>query len=228
MHFSSDYFISIPFVLSFYLIRKKEQEPTPTKVCVPALIHAMADVSATDKDMITVITQECNEISQELYDAAMDSIQNCQLECSCGHCGCLVGHGGYTRYVKTAIGKIPMAIRRVQCSFCDATHALLLSSIVPYSQVPLSDHAAIASSYEQTASAAGKDAMDVMDTNPELTPSQVFYILSLYIRFWRQRLLSESLPLSPVHALTQPCIRLFERQFMQIKNTRNILFVPPT
>lgn len=188
----------------------------------------MADASVTDKDMITVITKECNEISQELYDAAMDSFQLCQLKCSCSHCGCLVGHGGYTRYVKTAVGKIPLAVRRVQCSLCDATHALLLSSIVPYSQVSLADHAAIASSYEQTDHAAGKDAMAVMDTNPELSPSQVFYILSLYIRFWRQRLLSESLPLSPVHALTQPCLRLFGGQFMQIKNTRNILFVPPT
>ena len=70
--------------------------------------------------------------------------------------------------------------------------------------------------------------MKVMDANPELSPGQVFYILSLYIRLWRQRLLSENLPLSPAHALTMPCIRLFGRQFMQIKNTRNILFVPPT
>lgn len=183
----------------------------------------MADTSATDKDMITVITQECNEISQEFYDATMDSIQNSQLKCSCGHCGCLVGHGGYTRYVKTALGKIPLAVRRLQCSLCNTTHALLPSDIVPYSQVPLPDHAAIASSYEE-----GKDAMEVMDRNPELSPSQVFYILSLYIRLWRQRLLSERLPLSPVQTLTQPCLRLFGRQFMQIKNTRNILFAPPT
>ena len=163
----------------------------------------MADGSATDKDMITVITEECNEISQEFYDDAMDSIQICQLECSCGHCGCLAGHGAYTRSIKTALGKIPLVIRRVQCSLCNATHALLPSGIVPYSQVLLTDHAAIASSFED-----GRDGREVMDTNPELSPSQVFYILSLYIRFWRQRLLSESLPLSPAHALTKPCIRL--------------------
>ena len=183
----------------------------------------MTDSSATDKDMITVITKECNEISQKLYDNAMDSIQLCHLKCSCGHFGCLVGHGGYTRYVKTPLGKIPLAVRRVQCCLCNATHALLPSGIVPYSQVPLADHAAIASSYEE-----GRDGMEVMDRNPELSPSQVFYILSLYIRLWRQRLLSEHLPLSPVHALTKPCIRLFGRQFMQIKQTKNILFAPPT
>ena len=114
-------------------------------------------------------------------------------------------------------------IRRVQCSLCKVTHALLPSTIVPYSQIPLAHHAAIASSYED-----GNNGMEVMDTNPELSPSQVFYILSLYIRFWRQRLLSERIPLSPAHALAKPCIRLFGRQFMQIKNTRNILFSPPT
>lgn len=70
--------------------------------------------------------------------------------------------------------------------------------------------------------------MEAMEENPELSPSQVFYILSLYIRFWRQRILSERLELSPAHALTQPCLRLFGRQFMQIKSTRNVPFPPPT
>lgn len=173
--------------------------------------------------MITVITEECNEISQDFYDAAMNSIQPCQLECSCGCSGCLVGHGHYIRSVKTALGKVPLMVRRVQCTLCNATHALLPSGLVPYSQVPLMDHAAIASSYEN-----GGCGIEAMDKNPELSPSQVWYILSLYIRLWRQRLLSERIPLSPAHALAPPCLRCFGRQFMQIKNTRNILFTPPT
>ena len=74
-------------------------------------------------------------------------------------------------------------IRRVQCDICCTTHALLPSGIVPYSQVPLAEHAAIAASFEN-----GGRGMEVMEADPELSPSQVFYILSLYIRFWRQRL----------------------------------------
>ena len=73
-----------------------------------------------------------------------------------------------------------------------------------------------------------RNGMEVMDKNPELSPSQIFYILSLYIRLWRQRLLSEHIPLSPAHALTTPCLRCFGRQFMQVKSTRNVLFIPPT
>lgn len=173
--------------------------------------------------MITVITEECNEISQDFYNAVMDSVQVCQMECSCGCSGCLVGHGYYVRSVKTALGKVPLMIRRVQCTLCNATHALIPSGIVPYSQVPLMDHAAIASSYEK-----GGRGMEAMNENPELSLSQVWYILSLYIRFWRQRLLSERISLSPAHALTAPCLHCFGRQFMQIKSTRNILFAPPT
>ena len=66
--------------------------------------------------------------------------------------------------------------------------------------------------------------METMENNPELSPSQVWYILSLYIHLWRQRLLSEDIPLAPAHALTAPCLRCFGRQFMQIKCTPNILF----
>lgn len=97
------------------------------------------------------------------------------------------------------------------------------SSIVPYSQVSLMDHTSIASSYEN-----GGNGMETMEDNPELSPSRIWYILSLYIRFWRQRLLSERIPLSPAHALTAPCLLCFGRQFMQIKTTKNLLFVPPT
>lgn len=223
MFFASDYFISIPFcVIIMSVAQKKDRNPHRPKL-VSLSSHTMADGSATDRDMITVITEECNEISQELYDALMDPIQTCQLTCSCGRRGCLVGHGRYNRSVKTPMGKTSIAIRRVRCGLCRATHALLPSTIVPYSQVPLTDHAAIASSYE-----SGGNAMDVMEADPELSPSQVFYILSLYIRFWRQRILGERLKLTPAHALTQPCLRLFGRQFMQIKSTRNVLFVLPT
>lgn len=205
-------------------MHRKRLEPQSTKVCVPALtIPWRKYPPQTDKPMITVITQECNEISQDFYDSAMDSIQISQMDCSCGHSGSLVGHGTYIRSLKTSLRKLPLLIRRVRCSICHATHALLPSSIVPYSQVSLMDHVAIASSYEN-----GGNGMETMEDNPELSPSQVWYILSLYIRFWRQRLLSEHIPLSPAHALTAPCLLCFGRQFMQVKSTRNLLFAPPT
>ena len=167
--------------------------------------------------------EEPNEISQDFYNTVINAAPLYNLICSCGHSGCLIWHGKYTRHVKTGAGKITLVVRRVYCTLCCATHALLPSVIVPYSQVPLSDHVAIASSYESDG-----NAMKVLENNPELSPSQVWYILSLYIRCWRQRLVSEHICFYPLHALTQSCAILFSRQFMQIKTTKNTLYSPPT
>ncbi len=49
MYFPSDYFISIPFVLFFYLVHmKKDRNPHRPKF-VPLPSHIMADGSAIDK-----------------------------------------------------------------------------------------------------------------------------------------------------------------------------------
>lgn len=173
--------------------------------------------------MITIITDESKDISQDFYDTAIEAIPLYSLICSCGHAGCLIGHGTYIRHVKTDAGKIALVVRRVCCTICSATHAILPSALVPYSQVSLRDHVAIASSFER-----GSNGMEVLENNPELSPSQVWYILSLYIRCWRQCLLNEHICFYPIHALTQSCVVLFSRQFMQIKATKNILFPPLT
>lgn len=173
--------------------------------------------------MITVFTENYKEISQKIYDDRIGSLPAVSFTCPCGCSGCLTEHGSYHRYVKEPEGKIRLTVRRVLCTVCGATHALLLSSIVPYSQVPLRDHAAIAEAYE-----TGGCPADVMDENPEVSFGQVFYILSLYLKYWRERLKAERIPLSPFCALTQGCFAVYSRPFMQIKKTLNILFTPPT
>ena len=173
--------------------------------------------------MITVFTKNCKKISQKIYDDIIGSLPAVSLTCPCGCSGCLTEHGSYNRHVKEPEGKILLTVRRVLRTVCGATHALLLSSVVPYSQVPLRDHAAIAEAHETDGNPA-----DVMDGNPELSPGQVFYILSLYLRYRRERLKAEHIPLSSLHALTDGCFAAYSRPFMQIKKTVNILFVPPT
>lgn len=223
MYFPSDYFISIPFVLSFSLTHANRAGTLSIQSLRSCPGHTMAVVSATDILMITVITPLCNNLSQVSYDNVIASLPLYRIQCSCGRSACLIRHGSYTRFLKTLLGKIPLVVQRVLCTLCKTTHSLLPSAIVPYSQVSLADHAAIASSYEN-----GTGGFEAMDANPELSPSQVFYILSLYVRLWRQRLLAERIPLSTSASLSLSCIRLFGRQFMQIKRTRNLLFVPPT
>lgn len=74
----------------------------------------------------------------------------------------------------------------------------------------------------------GTEPSSILETNPELDERTPFKLIRRYLTFWRERLRSERILLRPLSALTQQCLSLFGKQFMQIKNTPNILFSPPT
>ena len=106
--------------------------------------------------MITIFAGNCNQISQSFYDSVIFDLPLHQLTCSCGHSACLSIHGYYRRAVKLPSGTVRLRDCRVKCSECGNTHALLLSSMVPYSQVTLPDQQRICSDYE-----AGKNVWTV-------------------------------------------------------------------
>ena len=60
------------------------------------------------------------------------------------------------------------------CSQCGHTHSLLLSSIVPYSQIPLADQAGITTG----------EAEKVMERNPLIDENSVRYILRQFRKHW--------------------------------------------
>lgn len=153
----------------------------------------------------------------------MESIESSQLSCTCGRSGTLIRYGSYHRDVKTDGAICRLKIRRVLCRSCGRSHALLPSDLVPYSRIPLEDQAAVAEAYE-----GGTDPSAILETNPELDERTPFKLIRRYLAFWRERLRSERILLRPLSALTQRCLSLFGKQFMQIKNTPNILFSPPT
>ncbi len=90
--------------------------------------------------MITLFVEKNNTLTQKFYNDLISNLQLHKLTCTCGKSGCLLVHGYYKRSIKVPSGKIHFRICRVKCAFCGKTHALLPSSIVPYSQLPLADH----------------------------------------------------------------------------------------
>ena len=72
------------------------------------------------------------------------------------------------------------------------------------------------------------DFQDIMHTFPEIDEGSIFYILRQYRLYWKQRLLSEDLEPACSTSFLSRCFSCFNRQFMQIKNTKNILFPLPT
>ena len=172
--------------------------------------------------MITILVQNCNLISQSFYDSVINRIQFHQLTCTCGHSACMTIHGYYHRGIKLPDGTSRLRICRVRCSECGKTHALLLSSIVPYSQIRTCDQQQICIAFEQHLSASS-----VCDSNPEIDENNVKSVLRNYRR-WREMLKSLRISLSPLIVLIDSCFANYSAQFLQIHRGYNTLFFHTT
>ena len=169
--------------------------------------------------MITIFVRDCNQISQSFYDSVINNLQLHQLTCSCSHSACLSVHGYYRRTVKLPSRSVRLRICRVICSVCGTTHALLLSSLVPYSQIPLSDQQRICKDYEE-----GRSTCMVCESNPSIDENNVKSILRNYRLCWREKLRSLRISLFPPGNLILSCFADYSSQFMQIHRRVNILF----
>ena len=163
-------------------------------------------------------SSELNHITSDFYNKIINNLQFHQLKCPCGHSGCLSIHGYYNRYIKSPDGKLCLRICRVKCECCCHTHAILLSSMVPYSQVSTAEHISIIENYNNNLS---QDS--VMENNPLIDESNYRYIIKCYLKHWHEKLRSECLTLKPVFRLIKSCFAHFSRQFMQIKRTINMI-----
>ena len=166
-----------------------------------------------------MITINCSldNITQDNYDNIVNNLSLNALKCPiCFHSDFVI-HGYYSRSLKTPAGIITLKILRVRCRACGSTHAVLLSSIVPYSTVPLYAHIIITS---------GGDYDQLMNDVHSIDESNISYIRRMFNSFWKQKLLSENIFFDDL--LSFNCFSLFHRQFMQIKCTSNILFSPST
>ena len=173
--------------------------------------------------MITLFVEEYNPLTPNFYNNLISNLQFHQLTCPCGHSGGLSVHGYYNRSIKLPNGKVTFRICRVICEHCGHTHAILLSSMVPYSQVSTSNHISIIDNYNQ-----GTSQKTLMNTIPCIDESCYRYIIRNYLKYWCEKLRSERLSLSPIQQLISSCFALFSWQFMQIKKTPNILFLNTT
>jgi hypothetical protein len=167
--------------------------------------------------MITLLVEENNTITQRFYNDCILSLQLHQLKCSCNHSGCLHPHGRYERKVKTRKGSFMLKVFRVKCSECGRTHAILLSSIVPYSQITLICCFRIITSLR-------KDADSVCTDYPDVDENNVKSVIRRYKKHWEQRLMSERISLTPVKALVLACFSHYSAQFMQVHRTFNRIF----
>ena len=168
--------------------------------------------------MLTVPVQDFNTFTQEFYDSVIEKLEMHRIKCSCEHSGCLSFHARYDRSVITASGKKVLTIWRVICSECRHTHALLLSSIVPYNQIPAGTQQEIAAAYEERS-----DRNELCSSGCGIDENNIKSVIRRYVKSWRERLLSESISLHSLPDLISACFSHYSKQFMQIRNTCNKL-----
>lgn len=180
-------------------------------------------LSTSNSLMITISVENFNTFSQRFYDSVIALVQIHQLTCKCGHSACLTLHGSYHRYVQTPDDKVKIKVTRVKCSACGKTHALLISSLVPYSQIPLEEQRQIIKSVEGDAASS-----EICEDHPQVDENCIKSIIRRYKKHWKERLKSEQIPLEPPTALIRRCLKQYSKQFMQIRSTFNRLYVIPT
>ncbi len=162
--------------------------------------------------MITGNFKGFKGITQGIYGNATANLPLYRMRCSCGHAGCLVRHGYYSRHLKTLLGTIVLRILRVKCRECGRTHAILPELVVPYSQIP-ADVQQLMLLYP-----LGSPELEaLMHANSDISESNVLAVRSRYRRNWKERLLAMGMEvLDGIADLIQRSFSAFHRQFMQI------------
>lgn len=173
--------------------------------------------------MITLHVEENHTLTQSFYNNLITKLQFHQLTCTCGNSGCLHIHGYYERFLKTPAGKLKFRICRVRCECCGKTHAVLPSFIVPYSQISIQDQTNIIRTYE-----TGSSMETVMMTNTSIDESNCRHIIRQYRKYWKTKFLFGRISTTPLSELISASFHFFSYQFMQIRNTSNVLFLNTT
>lgn len=170
--------------------------------------------------MITVLVDDYSAITQDFYDSVINSLQLDQLKCTCGRTGCMSIHGYYKRHIYAEETSGILSVMRVKCAECSATHAILLSSIVPYSQISLSIQVSIL----KNINSSGTERNAVCDKNPDIDENNVKSIIRKFRLYWQEKIRSDQLIYYPIKALVKKCFSFYMTQFMQVRRACNQFF----
>lgn len=143
--------------------------------------------------MIIVKTENYNHISQEFYNNTTNSLALNLIPCTCGRSGCLTRYGSYIRSIQLTDGILSLTVARVCCKVYGHTRALLLSSMVPYSQLSLSFHVRLISSFEHR-----QGLQSVLNGQYCVDENNLKSLLRKYSLYWKERILSAILLFSDI------------------------------
>ena len=153
----------------------------------------------------------------------MEALPLHRLKCPCcGHCGCLIKHGRYTRWLKSGGEELEeRSIQRVRCKECGVTHAVVPMYIVPYQWEMLKVQIKILLHWLRD-----RNYQEVMEKNHLIDESTVQAVIRRFRRHWQARLASAGLSVEmEPEELVKGCFAHYGRQFLQIRGVPNQLFL---
>ncbi len=171
--------------------------------------------------MIAKNAAKIKNLIQENYNKFVDAIDFTISQCQCKSIGQFVIHGYYDRKIRTnGWLVILLVIQRMKCKSCGKTHAVLPTSIVPYSQILLTDMIGMIISHEEkTSYKINKDS--------HLTRKDVKYVIKQYLRHWRDRILAIAsgsiIEFLRSSDLTRQVHCAYNTAFMQVKRCSYLL-----
>lgn len=113
---------------------------------------------------------------------------------------------------------IILRILRVKCKECGRTHAILPEVVVPYSQIP-----ADLQQYMLLYPLGSPELEELMQSNCDITESNILAVRSRYRRNWKERLLTMGMRVqTDIVDLIKGSFSVFHRQFMQIRGGINL------
>ena len=156
--------------------------------------------------MIILFPSVDNPVSQSFYDRAVSSVDFSSISCDCClHDHCFEKYGFYFRSFISSTS-IRLRIQRIRCRHCGRTHAILLSSMVPYSAHSIEIHIAVAS----------MPVRDVLERFQELYSDTAHSIRRRFRKYWKD--LIHICDAAADH-IASSCLLRFGRQFMQCRGS---------
>lgn len=111
-----------------------------------------------------------------------------------------------------------LRILRVKCKECGRTHAILPELVVPYSQIP-----AELQQFMLLYPLGSPELEELMQSNCDITESNILAVRSRYRRNWKERLLAIGMRVqTDIADLIKRSFSVFHRQFMQIHSGINL------
>lgn len=159
--------------------------------------------------MIIILWHKVKDVSQESYDQTLERLNRQTIQCSeCKQIGLNINGYYYHSFKQSCYPyKIKILVTQLICPCCGKTHAILLCTMVPWSQISLQDTIRIVETKNS------EETRQLLNDHDGLNEEDIKRTKRIFRKQWKERLAGYRIEIDK--DLTMNCICCHKRQFMQ-------------